>query len=172
MTTEATTTTSRMRERTVRWDDPAQARAESREMSGRQWLEGIKSGAVSPPPAAQMLGIELQEVDDGRVLFQMEPHEMHYNPAGTVHGGVLTTLADTAMTTAVISQLPPGSWAPTIELKLNFIKPVTEATGRIFATGRAIHVGGATAVAEVQIRDGEGRLLAHGTSTCAVRRDG
>ena len=152
------------------WDDPTTGRTETRDLSGREWLEGIRDGTLAPPPAARLLDIRLDEVDDGGVVFSMEPREAHYNPAGTVHGGVLTVLADTAMTTAIISQLPAGSWAPTIELKMNFIRPVTEATGRISAIGSVIHIGGKVAVAESRILDADGVLYAHSTSTCAIKR--
>ena len=158
------------RELKVTRDDPTTGRTEARDLSGREWLEGIRDGTLAPPPAARLLDIRLDEVDDGGVVFSMEPRETHYNPAGTVHGGVLTVLADTAMTTAIISQLPAGSWAPTIELKMNFIRPVTEATGRISAIGRVIHIGGKVAVAESRILDANGVLYAHSTSTCAIKR--
>ncbi len=158
------------RERTIRWEDPTEARKATVALTGREWLEGIRDGTIALPPAAAMLDLRIEDVEDGRVVFSMPPSEMQYNPAGTVHGGVLTTLADTAMTTAIISQLPAGSWAPTIELKINFIRPVTEQTGRILAAGRAIHVGHGVAVAEADITDDAGRLYAHATSTCAVKR--
>ena len=158
------------RELKVTWDDPTTGRTEARDLSGREWLEGIRDGTLAPPPAARLLDIRLDEVDDGGVVFSMEPRETHYNPAGTVHGGVLTVLADTAMTTAIISQLPAGSWAPTIELKMNFIRPVTEATGRISATGSVIHVGRKVAVAESRILDANGVLYAHSTATCSIKR--
>ena len=158
------------RELKVTWDDPTTRRTETRDLSGREWLEGIRDGTLAPPPAARLLDIRLDEVDDGGVVFSMEPRETHYNPAGTVHGGILTVLADTAMTTAVMSKLPAGSWAPTIELKMNFIRPVTESTGRISATGSVIHVGRKVAVAESRILDADGVLYAHSTSTCAIKR--
>ena len=150
--------------------DPTAASTPARHLSGRAWLEGVKDGTVAPPPAARLLDIRLDEVDDGGVVFSMEPRETHYNPAGTVHGGILTVLADTAMTTAVMSKLPAGSWAPTIELNMNFIRPVTESTGRISATGSVIHVGRKVAVAESRILDADGVLYAHSTSTCAIKR--
>ena len=162
--------TTPARELTVTWDDPAAARLQTRELNGRAWLEGIRDGTVTPPPAARLLDIRLDEVEDGHVVFSMEPREAGYNPAGTVHGGILTVLADTAMTTAIISQLPAGAWAPTIELKMNFIRPVTEATGRISAVGTVIHVGSAVAVAESKILDANGVLYVHATATCAVKR--
>ena len=150
-------------------DGPATASGEARDLTGREWLEGVRDGTVSPPPAA--LDIRLDEVDDGCAVFSMEPREAQYNPAGTVHGGILSVLADTAMTTAIISQLPAGSWAPTIELKMNFIRPVTEATGRISATGRIIHMGGKVAVAGSRILDANGLLYAHSTATCSIKRN-
>src|SRR4051794_15587166 len=101
------------REYVVTWDDPDEARIDAHPLSGREWLEGVRDGIVPPPPAAQLLGIRVDEVDDSRVVLSMEPSEVQYNPAGTVHGGVLATLADTAMTTAIISKLPAGAVAPT-----------------------------------------------------------
>ena len=158
------------RELKVTWDDPTAARTQSRDLSGRAWLEGVRDGSVPPPPAARLLDISVDEVEDGRVSLSMEPREAQYNPAGTVHGGILTVLADTAMTTAVMSKLPAGSWAPTIELKINFIRPVTEATGRISAVGTVIHVGGKIAVAESRILDANGVLYGHSTATCSIKR--
>ena len=158
------------RERTVRWEDPVDARAAARGLSGRAWLDAVKAGTMPAPPAAQLLDLQIEDVDEGRVVFSMMPDESQYNPANTVHGGILTTLADTAMTTAVMSMLPAGAWAPTIELKVNFIRPVTVQTGRVYCSGRVIHVGAAVGVAEADITDGDGRLYAHATSTCAVKK--
>lgn len=163
-------TQARTRERTFTWADPVDIAQKIQSLPGRQWLQGIKDGSVPAPPAAALMGIEVERVDDDEIVFSLQPAEFHYNPAGTVHGGVLTTLADTAMTTAIIAKLPPGAWAPTIELKVNFIRPVTEATGRIYGVGRVIHVGGTTAVAEAHIVDADGRLLAHATTTSAIKQ--
>ncbi len=165
-----TTVAPRIRLRSFVWADPAETSRQIATMTGKEWLQGIKDGAVAPPPAASLVGLAVERVEEDEIVFALTPAEYHYNPAGTVHGGILTTLADTAMTTAVIAKLPPRSWAPTIELKINFVRPVTEATGRIYAIGRAIHVGSTTAIAEARIVDEDGRLLAHATTTAAVRQ--
>ena len=161
---------STTRSRTFTWEDAAAAAERARPLPGKQWLEAIRDGLVAPPPAAAMVGMTLSRVDDEEVVFSIEPAEYQYNPGGTVHGGVITLLADTAMTTSIIARLPAGSWAPTIELKVNFIRPITAATGRVHAVGRVIHVGATTGLAEAHVVDADGKLYAHATSTCAIRR--
>ena len=99
-------TAPRTRQRSFEWADPAETRRQIASMTGREWLQGIKAGTVAEPPAASLVGLEVERVDEDEIVFALMPAEYHYNPAGTVHGGILTTLADTAMTTAVIAKLP------------------------------------------------------------------
>jgi uncharacterized protein (TIGR00369 family) len=87
-----------------------------------------------------------------------------------VHGGVLTTLLDSAMGCAIHAMLPTGSRYTTLELKVNFLRRVTTETGRIRCEGSMIHLGRTVATAEARIVDGEGRLVAHATTTCLVTR--
>jgi uncharacterized protein (TIGR00369 family) len=163
-----TAATTPSRQRTFTWVSPAEARERKAGLNGREWLEAMKRGDVPVPPAAALIGMQVERVTDDEVVFSLEPQEFHYNPAGTVHGGVITTLADTAMTTAIIARLPAGKWAPTLEVKVNFIRPITEATGRVFCAGRVIHVGSTTAVAESRVVDADGKLYAHATTTSAI----
>jgi uncharacterized protein (TIGR00369 family) len=109
-------------------------------------------------------------VDEGRVVITAQPAEYHYNPFGTVHGGLTATLLDTAMSCAVTSALPAGVGLTTLELKVNLIRPITQETGLLRCEGTTIHAGGKTAVGEGRLTDESGTLYAHGTTTCLVFR--
>jgi uncharacterized protein (TIGR00369 family) len=119
-------------------------------------------------PIAELVGMELVELGEGRATFALDPAERHYNPLGTVHGGIAATLLDSAMGCAVHTTLSDGERYTTLELKVNFVRAITEATGRAVASGSVIHRGGRIATAEARLADGDGRLLAHGTSTCLI----
>jgi uncharacterized protein (TIGR00369 family) len=159
-----------VRERTFAWEDPRIPAAAAPRMSGLEFLEGIRDGRVPPPPVAMALGMEIHEIEAGRVVFGLEPREFHYNPIGSVHGGVLATLLDTAIGCAVHSQLPAGSGYTTLELKINYLRPVSVESGALACEGRVLHAGGRTALAEGRITDRKGRLVAFATSTCMVFR--
>jgi uncharacterized protein (TIGR00369 family) len=156
------------RQRTITWEDPVAAAERGRGLSGRELLERIRSGALPPPPIAATLGMSLVEVGDGTAAFELLPGEHLYNPIGTVHGGVLCTILDSAMSCAVHSLVPPGRAYTTAELKVNFVRPITRDTPRVRAEGRVIHPGRQLATAEGRILDERGRLYAHGTATCLV----
>jgi uncharacterized protein (TIGR00369 family) len=96
------------------------------------------------------------------------PAEEHYNPIGSVHGGIIATLLDSVMGCAVHSLLPQGRGYTTLEIKVNYLRAVTHATGRITAEGSALHLGRQMATAEARLRDGSDRLYAHATTTCLV----
>jgi uncharacterized protein (TIGR00369 family) len=104
------------------------------------------------------------------VVFTAQPAEYHYNPLGTVHGGVAATLLDSAMGCAVQSVLPHGAGYTTLEIKVNYLRAMTSRTGRVYAEGKVIYVGGRIATAEARLTDGEGKLYAHGTTTCILLR--
>jgi uncharacterized protein (TIGR00369 family) len=156
------------RARLVRWEDPHALAAAGRGMAGRDFLEAIRSGALPPPPIAHLLGLALDAVEEGRVSFSLTPSEPHVNPLGIVHGGVVATLLDSAMGCAVHSRLPKGRGYTTLEVKVNFLRALTERTGPVRATGRVVHLGRTTATAEATLADAAGRLLAHATTTCLV----
>jgi uncharacterized protein (TIGR00369 family) len=119
-------------------------------------------------PVAELLGFTLTELGEGQASFELDPGERHYNPLGTVHGGIAATLLDSAMGVAVHTTLDEGQRYTTLELKVNFVRAITEETGRVVATGSVIHRGGRVATAEARLTDADGRLLAHGTSTCLI----
>ncbi|HEY6779769.1 MAG TPA: PaaI family thioesterase [Thermoleophilaceae bacterium] len=154
---------------TVTWQDPTALAERARGMAGRAFLEAIRDGQLPPAPIQQLLGFVLTEVDEGRVVFVAEPGEQHYNPIGVVHGGVAATLLDSAMGAAVHSTLPEGSGYTTLETSFNLVRPISTTSGRIETEGRVIHRGGRVATADGRVtRAEDGKLLAHGSSTCLI----
>lgn len=141
---------------------------EIRGFSGLEFLRRIADGRVPQPPIAATLGFRLAEVAPGFALFTMLPEFRHYNPIGTVHGGVASTLLDSCMSCAVHTHLEQGFGYTTLELKVNLVRPITDQTGPIRAEGRSLHVGRRSGTAEGKILDASGALLAHGTTTCLI----
>lgn len=166
MTVEATAA----RTRTATWDDPRISATAARTMAGRDFLEAMVRGEVPAPPVMRLLNAGFAELDEGRVTFTLEPAEYHYNPIGSVHGGVISTFCDSAMGCAIQSTLQAGVGYTTLELKVTFLRPVTVETGPLRCEGKVIHVGGRVATAEAYLTDAEGRLYAHATTTCMVFR--
>ena len=156
------------RSRTVTWEDPLIGARAAVSMSGLEYMRAIARGEVPPPPIAPLLGMSIVEVEPGRAVFELDPAEYQFNPIGSVHGGVLTTLLDSAMGCAVHAMLPAGSGYTTLELKVSFLRRVTTETGRLRCEGSVIHLGRTVATAEARILDAGGRLVAHATTTCLV----
>jgi uncharacterized protein (TIGR00369 family) len=159
-----------MRSRTITWTDPAPSRARGRALSGYERLAAMQRGELAPPPAAALLGMQLDDVEPGRAVFSMVSDEVHENPMGTMHGGIVATLVDTAMGCALSSQLPASDAFTTLELKTNFVRAITPSTGRIYAEGTVVHSGGRVATTEARVHDAHGTLYAHATSTCLILR--
>src|SRR3984893_18875371 len=158
------------RTRVISWEDPTAAVQTGKTISGIAYLKAMQAGEFAPPPVAVLMGMWITEVSEGRVVFAFEPAEYHYNPLGTVHGGVMATLLDSALGCAVQSLLPAGTTYTTLELKVNYLRPVTVKTGTIYAEGKIIHLGGRIATAEARVTDAAGKLYAHGTTTCIILR--
>ncbi|HZS09950.1 MAG TPA: PaaI family thioesterase [Blastocatellia bacterium] len=158
------------RKHTISWHDPL-ANAESRRrLSGLEAIQKMLAGELPPPPIAGLMNMNLVEAVEGNVVFTAEPAEFHYNPIGSVHGGFAATLLDSAMGCAVQTMLPAGVGWTTLELKVNYIRPMSMQTGLVRCEGRVIHSGGRVATAEGRIIDREGKLYAHGTTTCLIIR--
>jgi uncharacterized protein (TIGR00369 family) len=156
------------RRRTIRWDDPAGSTEAAGRFAGLPFLEAIRDGRLPAPPVSRLLGFELTEVEAGRAVFECEPSESHYNPIGSVHGGVISTLLDSAFSCAVHTTLPAGTGYTTAELKVNFVRPVVAGTGRLRSEGRVIHAGSRLATAEARLTDASDKLYAHAVGTCLV----
>lgn len=158
------------RTRTVSWQDPTTSARAARVTPGRSFLEAIAGGQLPPPPVAMLLGMGIDSIEEGRVTFALDPAEYHYNPIGSVHGGVISTLCDSAMGCAVQSMLPAGVGYTTVELKVTFLRTLTVTSGPVRCEGQVIHVGGRIATAEARVVDEAGRLYAHATTTCMIFR--
>ena len=160
------------RTRMVAWEDPAAGAGAAAEMSGLEYLRAIARGELPAAPMANLLSFDFHEIEDGRVVFECVPAEYHYNPIGAVHGGLACTLFDSAMGCAVHTMLPAGVGYTTVELKVNFLRPIDAKTGRLLCEGTSIHVGGRIATAEARLRDERGKLYGHATTTCMIFREG
>lgn len=159
--------------RTIRWNDPEINKRDAiSSMSGLDYLRSVRDGTLSPPPVAGLVGYRIFEVSKGFAAFELEPAEYHYNPFATVHGGILSTLLDTTMTASVLSALPPHYTCTTIEIKVNFVKPVFAQTGILRCEAKPVHLGKRMATAEGRLKSGDGALHAHGTSTCSIIKTG
>jgi len=135
---------------------------------GLSFLRGIIEGAHPAPPFAEAMDFDLVEAEEGRVVFTGVPSARFFNPLGTVHGGWTATILDSAMACAAHSTLRPGEGYTTLEMKLNYVRPVMPDSGKLRCEGRLIHRGGSVITSEGKLVDGRGKLLAHGTETCMV----
>jgi uncharacterized protein (TIGR00369 family) len=160
------------RTRSFRWADPARFGEPLRTHSGLEFMRAFLAGELPPPPFMELLGIRIVSVEPGSVAFEFEPAEFMYSPLGNVHGGIVTVLLDTAMGCSFHTTLPAGVGYTTLELKVNFLRPVTTSVGTLRADGRILHSGSRVAATEARLRDREKRIYAHATSTVLVLRPG
>jgi uncharacterized protein (TIGR00369 family) len=163
-----TQTQPEVRSRTFSWSDPTVSAAQVGRHSGLAMLRAMIDGELAAPPVMHLLGMGRMEADEGTVVVEMLPQEFHYNPLGSVHGGVLSTLLDTATGCAVHTTLPPGVGYTSLDLNVKFLRPVTTRSGTLRCEGRVIQRGRRTALAEAKLTDAAGRLVAHATSTCLL----
>ncbi len=160
------------RTRTYSWSDPLAVLSEMAGLTGLEVMQQVATGELPQPAIAQTLGFRLVEAEPGRAVFEGEPAEFHYNPIGTVHAGLASTLLDSAMGSAFVTTLEAGSTWTTLELKANFTRPITIETGRVRCTGSVVHPGRRVATTEARLEDSSGRLLAHATGTILVLSGG
>jgi uncharacterized protein (TIGR00369 family) len=158
------------RSRIITWEDPTSTVHTGKTFDGIEYLRAMQSGKLPAAPIMGLVGMWIAEVDEGRVVFAGEPAEYHYNPMGTVHGGIVALLLDSAMGSSVQSMLPTRTSYTTLELKVNYLRPVTSQTGTLYSEGKLIHLGSRTATAEGRLTDGTGKLYAHATTTCLIIR--
>lgn len=142
--------------------------ATQKEMSGLEFVQGLANGTLPLNTIARTLGYDVTEAQTGRVVVTAEPNDSLLNPAGTVHGGFSATLLDSCMGLAVQSTLEKGMGQTTLEFKISLTRPITAETGLIRAEGIVLSRGRRIGTAEGRITDRNGRLLAHGTTTCLI----
>ena len=153
-------------EKNIRANTGLIPRGVMREKAGLQILEDVRDGRLPRPPMAAVIPMQIADVEFGRVVLISEASEQFYNGMGIVHGGYHLTLLDSCMGLAIYSTVSPGIGQTSIETKVNFVKPVTAHTGPLKAIGTALHTGSRTGTAEGKLVDAEGKLYAHGTTTC------
>ena len=161
----------RRRSRLIEWVDPKVIResiATGGYRTGLEMLRGMAAGEIPRPPMSVTLGFRPTSFEEGQAVFEYEPDESGYNPLGMVHGGVAATLLDTAMGCAVHTLLPIQTGYSTLELKINYLRPMHAGMGRVRAIGKILHLGKSTALAEGRLVDADDRLLAHGSTTCLI----
>ncbi|HEU4348125.1 MAG TPA: PaaI family thioesterase [Actinoplanes sp.] len=162
------TQTQIQRSRTYSWTDPADHAGVIGTWTGLDMLRAMSTGDLPAPPVMNLIDIAGMEVEEGSVTIHLDPQEFHYNPLGSVHGGVLSTLLDTAAACSVHSTLPAGVGYTSLDLNVKFLRPVTVASGRITCRGSVLQRGRRTALAEARLTDAAGRLVAHATTTCMI----
>ena len=133
-----------------------------------QLIQEVASGERPGPPVAQLIGFTLREIEPGRAVIDFEAERRHANPMGTLHGGILCDVADAAMGMAYASTLGEGETFTTLELKINFLKPVW--TGKLVATGRVVKGGRTVGLVECDVTDAADQLVARASSTCMTLR--
>ncbi len=158
------------RTRSFTWEDPKIGAEKARKMNGLDYLNAMDSGEIPPPPIIKTMDFTLDKIEKGQISFGFTPEEFHYNPIGTVHGGVIATILDSAMGCTIHSVLEEGIGYTTLELKINYLKTVTINSGKLTAVGKIIHVGKSTALVEAQLVDENGNVYAHAVSTCMILR--
>jgi uncharacterized protein (TIGR00369 family) len=145
--------------------------ADPRELTGRTGLDAMRAmlaGELPHAHIARTLDFEIVEVGEGHAVFQATPQLKHYNPLGSVHGGWYATLLDSAMGCAIHTTLPAGRAYTTAELSINIVRAASADTGPLRTIGRVVHSGRQLATAEGRIVGADGKLYAHGTTTCLV----
>lgn len=136
--------------------------------SGLELLQRMIAGELPAPTMARTLNFILSEVDDGLAVFKGMATEDHYNPIGSVHGGWAGAIMDSALGCAVHTKMPKGMGYSTIEFKVHLVRPIFKHTGEVLCEGKVVHIGRTIATSEATLKTLDGKLLAHGTETCAL----
>lgn len=139
-----------------------------RALSGLDYMRMLASGELEPFGMAALMGFRLVEVNEGHAVFAIQPDERHYNGLGIAHGGLAATVLDSATGCAINTMMPAGRVFTTLEMKINYVRPLRRETGEVLCEAHVIHVGSRIATAEGRIVDRQGKLYAHGTATCML----
>jgi len=152
----------------LHFKDYSTNRRDVSELTGLELMSQLCAGQLPISPICKALGFEMIDVQHGKVIFEGRPALTHYNPIGCVHGGWAAALLDSCMGYAVYTTLGANSDARTLEIKINYVRGILEGTGKLQAEGNVLHKGRSTATAEGRIVDKDGKLFAHGTTTCII----
>ncbi|HTU76088.1 MAG TPA: PaaI family thioesterase [Trebonia sp.] len=152
----------------VQWYDPMITAAGALGLSGYEFMSAIMDGKLPPPPIASLVSFRVVEIEVGRIVFECTPDASVYNPIGTVHGGVVCTLADSAAACAVHTTLAAGLAYTSIDLNVSYLRPVTRDSGTLRAIGTVTKPGRRVAFSSVEVFDSHRKLVATATSSCLV----
>jgi uncharacterized protein (TIGR00369 family) len=156
------------RSRVVEWEDPLIGANAAKGMSGLEYIQALVDGSIPPPPIVALMNMTAVAAEVGKVTFECEPNESHYNPIGTVHGGLVCTLLDSVAGCAVQTTLPKGQGYTSLEIKVSYLRPVLATTGTLTAVGTVTKPGRRAAFVDATVSDSEGRLVATASSTLLI----
>lgn len=156
------------RETTVRWRDPALGLAVLPELSGLEFMRKIADSELPGAPIGSHFAMELIEVGSGTVTFRCRPDESHYNPIGTVHGGLVCALLDSALGCATHTTLQAGTGYTSIEIKVNYLRPVTADNGPLICRGWVTKPGRRISFAEGEVVDNDGKVVATASGSLLI----
>ncbi len=161
-------TDSADRSRVVTWVDPLIGAEHAKPMSGLEYIQALIEGSIPPPPIVNLMNMRAVSAEVGKVTFTCEPNESHYNPIGTVHGGLVCTLLDSVAGCAAQTTLPKGMGYTSLEIKVNYLAGITATTGPLTAVGTVTKPGKRVAFAEGVLSDSSGKVVATASSTLLV----
>jgi uncharacterized protein (TIGR00369 family) len=156
------------RTRTIEWEDPAPSVPRLLEMTGLEAMQAVVTGELPSSPFAEAIGIRAIEAEEGRVTLAVSTADFHANPVGGVHGGLAGALLDSAMWSAVLTNMPKGTFCTTLQMNVNYVRPIPMDDPEVRVEGKVVHPGRRTATAEGTITDSNGKLCAHATATCMI----
>lgn len=159
------------RSRTVLWEDPHRLAACAEGLSGIDFLRAVATGELPPAPFFDVVGIRLAEVDEGRVVFESEIGEHQYNLIGSVHGGFAASMIDSATGCAVYSTIGLGDRWTTLDLAVDYLRPMDASTGRVRCEAKVVTVGRRIGIADAVVsRERDGKVVARGRTRCMIFR--
>ena len=154
---------------TLTWREPGPLLASRRDQSGLGYLQGLASGAIVPPPVAQVLGITVVQAEPGRVRFDMPVPGFLLNHLGVLAGGILSTVMDAALGCAVLSAVTADQDIVTLDLSVDYLRPVNTVGSRVTVDAEVVHLGRSRGLATCRALDAKQRLCAVGRSACLIR---
>jgi uncharacterized protein (TIGR00369 family) len=156
------------RSRTISWYAPGPVTAKGMSMPGIDYLKALMSAELPPPPISELMQMRFQAVEGGRVVITNQPDESFYNATGTVHGGLVCTLLDTAAGCALQTVLPKGKAFTSVEIKVSYLKAVHPHRGLLTTTGSVVRAGARVGFTQAVTTDANGSVVATASSTLLI----
>jgi uncharacterized protein (TIGR00369 family) len=136
--------------------------------TGLDYLQRIVAGELPGVPIGETLGFRLVEVAKGLAVLRGAPDERSYNLIGSVHGGWAASILDSALALSTLAALDETQGFTTVDIRINFLRPLTQQTGEVRAEGRVLQIGRRLAYGEAKLTDAAGKLICHGTGSCLI----